>query len=68
MPDMYKADFGLGRPEWVSPIQPFRANAALLLTPHDAADGVDVFLTAFPKAMDEVLKNEFWNSIAELIY
>ncbi|KAJ2796348.1 hypothetical protein H4R21_004752 [Coemansia helicoidea] len=68
MPDMYKADFGLGRPEWVSPIQPFRANATLLLTPRDAADGVDVFLTAYPKAMEEVLKNEYWTSVAQLIY
>ncbi|KAJ1733901.1 hypothetical protein LPJ61_001334 [Coemansia biformis] len=68
MPDMYEADFGNGRPEWVSPIEPFRANATLLLTPRDTTDGVDVFLTALPKAMEEVLKNEFWMSIAKLIY
>ncbi|PIA16924.1 hypothetical protein COEREDRAFT_8065 [Coemansia reversa NRRL 1564] len=68
MPDMYVADFGNGRPEWVSPIQPFRANAVLLLTSHDTTDGVDVFMTAFPKVMKEVLRNEFWTSIAKIIY
>ncbi|KAJ2083823.1 hypothetical protein H4R24_000475 [Coemansia sp. RSA 988] len=68
MPDMYEADFGNGRPEWVSPIQPFRANAVLLLTSHDTTDGIDVFLSAYPKVMKEVLRNEFWTSVAKLIY
>ncbi|KAJ2380942.1 hypothetical protein GGI23_007690, partial [Coemansia sp. RSA 2559] len=43
MPDMYAADFGFGPPAWVSPIELFRANAVLLLTPKDSKDGVDVF-------------------------
>ncbi|KAJ2340268.1 hypothetical protein GGF43_006452, partial [Coemansia sp. RSA 2618] len=68
MPDMYVADFGDGRPAWVSPIQPFRANAVLLLTPKDHSDGVDVFMTAFPQVMKEILKNEFWTSLAKIIY
>ncbi|KAJ2367583.1 hypothetical protein H4S02_001643 [Coemansia sp. RSA 2611] len=68
MPDMYKADFGNGRPEWVSPIQPFRANAVLLLTGRDPTDGVDVFMTAYPRVMKEILKNEFWTSFAKIIY
>ncbi|KAJ2851111.1 hypothetical protein IWW36_001362 [Coemansia brasiliensis] len=68
MPDMYKADFGNGRPEWVSPIQPFRANAVLLLTSHDPTDGVDVFMTAYPRVMKEILKNEFWTNFAKIIY
>ncbi|KAJ2907730.1 hypothetical protein GGI21_003596, partial [Coemansia aciculifera] len=48
MPDMYEADFGNGRPEWVSPIEPFRANAVLLLTNRDTTNGMDVFMTAYP--------------------
>ncbi|KAJ2822816.1 hypothetical protein FBU31_004480 [Coemansia sp. 'formosensis'] len=68
MPDMYEADFGNGRPSWVSPIEPFRANAVLLLTSHDNTDGIDVFLTAYPSVMKEVLKNEFWCDFAKLIY
>ncbi|KAJ2163997.1 hypothetical protein GGF45_006230 [Coemansia sp. RSA 551] len=68
MPDMYVSDFGNGRPEWVSPIEPFRANAVLLLTGKDSTDGVDVFMTAFPRVMKEILKNEYWTSIAKIIY
>ncbi|KAJ2160025.1 hypothetical protein GGF46_002587 [Coemansia sp. RSA 552] len=68
MPDMYTADFGHGKPEWVSPIQPFRANAVLLLTHKDANDGVDVFMTAFPPVMKEILRNSFWTSVAKVIY
>ncbi|KAJ2785444.1 hypothetical protein H4R18_000527 [Coemansia javaensis] len=68
MPNMYEADFGYGRPEWVSPIEPFRAHACLLLTPRDPTDGFDVFLTAFPDVMKEVLKNEYWTDVAQLIY
>ncbi|KAJ2704249.1 hypothetical protein FB645_003404 [Coemansia sp. IMI 203386] len=68
MPDMYKADFGHGRPAWVSPIKPFRANAVLLLTHKDATDGLDVFMSVYPEVMQEVLKNKFWTDIAKLIY
>ncbi|KAJ2000376.1 hypothetical protein GGI04_004177 [Coemansia thaxteri] len=68
MPDMYEADFGSGRPAWVSPIEPFRANAVLLLTSRDTTDGVDVFMTAYPDVMKEVLRNEFWCDFAKLIY
>ncbi|KAJ2856733.1 hypothetical protein J3B02_001429 [Coemansia erecta] len=68
MPNMYKADFGHGKPVWVSPIKPFRANAVLLLTPKDATDGIDVFMSALPEVMEEVLQNEFWTSVAKLIY
>ncbi|KAJ2055560.1 hypothetical protein GGI17_006607 [Coemansia sp. S146] len=68
MPDMYEADFGNGRPSWVSPIEPFRANAVLLLTSRDTTDGMDVFMTAYPSVMKEVLNNEFWCEFAKLIY
>ncbi|KAJ2233160.1 hypothetical protein IWW45_004412 [Coemansia sp. RSA 485] len=68
MPDMYKADFGHGRPAWVSPIKPFRANAVLLLTHKDATDGLDVFMSVYPEVMQEVFKNKFWTDIAKLIY
>ncbi|KAJ1662478.1 hypothetical protein EV178_005836 [Coemansia sp. RSA 1646] len=68
MPDMYVTDFGYGRPMWVSPVEPFRANAVLLLTGRDSKDGVDVFMSTFPKAMDEILKNDFWMSVAQKIY
>ncbi|KAJ2718699.1 hypothetical protein GGI07_005635 [Coemansia sp. Benny D115] len=68
MPNMYVADFGEGTPVWVSPIQPFRANATLLLTPKDPTDGVDVFLTAFPDVMKEVFKNEYFVDYAKCIY
>ncbi|KAJ2459771.1 hypothetical protein GGF42_001266 [Coemansia sp. RSA 2424] len=68
MPDMYEADFGNGRPSWVSPIEPFRANAVLLLTSRDTTDGLDVFMTSYPSVMEEVLKNEFWCDFAKLIY
>ncbi|KAJ2449200.1 hypothetical protein EV183_005020 [Coemansia sp. RSA 2336] len=68
MPDMYKADFGNGRPEWVSPIEPFRANAVLLLTNRDPTDGVDLFMTAYPRVMKEVLSNEFFTKFAKVIY
>ncbi|KAJ2553816.1 hypothetical protein EV175_002801 [Coemansia sp. RSA 1933] len=68
MPDMYAADFGFGRPAWVSPNEPFRANAVLLLTGKDPKDGIDVFMSTFPEAMDKVLKNEFWMSFAKKIY
>ncbi|KAJ2742738.1 hypothetical protein GGI20_004274 [Coemansia sp. BCRC 34301] len=68
MPDMYEADFGNGRPSWVSPIEPFRANAVLLLTSQDNTDGLDVFMTAYPSVMKEILQNEFWCDFAKLIY
>ncbi|KAJ2490912.1 hypothetical protein IWW37_002691 [Coemansia sp. RSA 2050] len=68
MPDMYEANFGNGRPSWVSPIEPFRANAVLLLTSQDTTDGMDVFMTAYPSVMKEILKNEFWSDFAKLIY
>ncbi|KAJ1860234.1 hypothetical protein LPJ73_001467 [Coemansia sp. RSA 2703] len=68
MPNMYEADFGHGRPEWVSPIQPFRANAVLLLTHKDPTDGIDVFMTAYPDTMKVILKNEFWMDVANVIY
>ncbi|KAJ1736925.1 hypothetical protein LPJ72_000941 [Coemansia sp. Benny D160-2] len=68
MPDMYVADFGYGRPVWVSPIEPFRANAVLLLTGSNPNDGVDIFLSTFSEAMDEILKNESWMSIVSKIY
>ncbi|KAJ1908481.1 hypothetical protein LPJ81_000097 [Coemansia sp. IMI 209127] len=68
MPDMYAADFGFGRPAWVSPIESFRANAVLLLTAKDSKDGVDVFMSTFPETMDKVLKNDFWMSVVKKIY
>ncbi|KAI9503057.1 hypothetical protein GGI25_003503 [Coemansia spiralis] len=68
MPNMYEADFGYGRPVWVSPIEPFRANATLLLTGRNPNDGVDVFLTAYPEVMKEILANKFWASVAAKTY
>ncbi|KAI7826380.1 transferase [Kickxella alabastrina] len=68
MPDMYQGDFGYGRPAWVSPIKEFRANGVLLLTSQDSSDGIDVFMTALPDVMKEILKNEFWTNVAKRIY
>ncbi|KAJ1720384.1 hypothetical protein LPJ53_004976 [Coemansia erecta] len=68
MPNMYEADFGHGRPEWVSPIQPFRANAVLLLTHKDPSDGIDVFMTAYPNVMREILTSKSWADVAKIIY
>ncbi|KAJ1822545.1 hypothetical protein LPJ56_000700 [Coemansia sp. RSA 2599] len=68
MPNMYKADFGHGKPTWVSPIKPFRANAVLLLTHKDPTDGIDVFMSVYPEVMKEVLQNKAWTDVAKLIY
>ncbi|KAJ1822546.1 hypothetical protein LPJ75_000382 [Coemansia sp. RSA 2598] len=67
-PDMYVVNFGTGRPSWVSPLQPFRANLTQMLTSKDPDEGVDVFMSLYPGVMREVLENEFWKKTASLIY
>ncbi|KAJ2783102.1 hypothetical protein GGI15_002698 [Coemansia interrupta] len=67
-PYMYGVDFGTGNPDWVSPIEPFRVNLVQLLACKDPAEGVDVFMSVYPKVMEQVLKNESWTSVAKLLY
>ncbi|KAJ2389776.1 hypothetical protein GGI05_003398 [Coemansia sp. RSA 2603] len=67
-PYMYGVDFGTGNPEWVSPIEPFRVNLVQLLACKDPAEGVDVFMSVYPKVMEQVLNNESWTSVAKLMY
>lgn len=68
LPNMHEADFGYGKPAWISPIKLFRSNAVVLMPCKDADNGIVVDLTAYPAAIDGIFKNEFWNDIAKLVY
>ncbi|KAJ2462870.1 hypothetical protein EV174_007045 [Coemansia sp. RSA 2320] len=65
---LYDADFGGGIPLWVSPIAAFYANFVSIIPVHPVMGGYAVYMTTSKRAMENVLRNEFWMKSVELLY
>ncbi|KAJ2725006.1 hypothetical protein GGI07_001575 [Coemansia sp. Benny D115] len=65
---LYSVDFGFGTPSWISPIPAFYPNFASMLPRPEAATDYYVYITSTKKAMQGILKNEFWLDCADLVY
>ncbi|KAJ2001957.1 hypothetical protein H4R26_003856 [Coemansia thaxteri] len=65
---LYDTDFGGGIPVWVSPIAASFANFVTVIPVHPAMGGYAVYMTTTKRAMENVLRNEFWMKSVELLY
>lgn len=63
----YDINFGFGTPSLVVPMA--YSNTVAVIVPSDpTSDGVDVFLTLRPRVMEVLLKKQYLDSFAELVY
>ncbi|KAJ2593379.1 hypothetical protein H4R99_006111, partial [Coemansia sp. RSA 1722] len=65
---LYSVDFGLGRPEWISPVPAFYANFVSILPKNARLDGYHIYVTTSKRTMKHVLSNRIWLEYASLIY
>ncbi|KAJ1956541.1 hypothetical protein GGI12_005281 [Dipsacomyces acuminosporus] len=66
--NLYGTDFGDGVQQWSSYIPGLKYNVAMIQPCPPGTDGVNIFLEADTRAMQGILRNAFWMSIAEVIY
>ncbi|KAI8323386.1 transferase family protein [Martensiomyces pterosporus] len=66
--EIYGADFGDGAPSWISPVQVQASNLIILLPSPPGDKGVTLYIAAGAPVMKCILKNDYWASVATVIY
>ncbi|KAJ1957540.1 hypothetical protein GGI12_005001, partial [Dipsacomyces acuminosporus] len=66
--NVFVMDFGDGTQQWSSFAPGIKHNVAMIQPPHPGLDGFGVYIAGEGRTMRNMLKNEYWMSVAKAVY